>query len=69
MQKLEGEFAEYFNFRKHRSGAFWGGRYNCAMIDSGRYLWNCMKYIDLNTFVQELWRNPPTGIGADLMRL
>ena len=46
MQKLEGEFAEYYNFRKKRSGAFWGGRYNCAMIDSGAYLWNCMKYID-----------------------
>ena len=26
MQKLEGEFAEYYNFRKRRSGAFWGGR-------------------------------------------
>ncbi len=48
MQKLEGEFAEYYNFRKQRSGAFWGGRYDCAMIDSGIYLWNCMKYIDLN---------------------
>lgn len=48
MQKLEGEFAEYYNIRKRRSGAFWGGRYGCTMIDSGVYLWNCMKYIDLN---------------------
>jgi len=48
MQKLEGEFAEYYNHRKKRSGAFWDGRYNCTMIDSGQYLWNCMKYVDLN---------------------
>jgi len=48
MQKLEGEFAEFYNIRKKRSGAFWGGRFHCTMIDSGDYLWNCMKYIDLN---------------------
>jgi putative transposase len=48
MQKLEGEFAEYYNIRKRRSGAFWAGRYHCTMIGDGQYLWNCMKYIDLN---------------------
>jgi len=48
MQKLEGEFAEYYNIRKHRNGAFWQGRYWCTMIDNGEYLWNCMRYIDLN---------------------
>ena len=48
MQKLEGEFAEYYNIRKHRSGAFWAGRYHCTMIDDGQYLWNCMRYIDSN---------------------
>lgn len=48
MQKLEGEFAEYYNARKHRSGAFWQGRYWCTMVDSAQYLWDCMKYIDLN---------------------
>ena len=48
MQKLEGEFAEVYNLRKKRTGAFWNGRYHATMIDSGRYLWNCMKYIDLN---------------------
>ena len=48
MQKLEGEFAKYYNIRKHRSGAFWNGRYHCTMIDGDEHLWNCMKYIDLN---------------------
>ena len=48
MQKLEGEFAEYYNIRKRRSGAFWQGRYWSTMIDNRQYLWDCMKYIDLN---------------------
>ena len=48
MQKLEGEFAEYYNLRKKRSGAFWGGRYWCTMVETGHYVRNCMRYIDLN---------------------
>ncbi len=48
MQQLEGEFAEYYNRRKHRSGSFWGERFHCTMIDGGDHLWNCLRYIDLN---------------------
>jgi putative transposase len=48
MQQLEGEFAEYYNLRKHRSGSFWGERFHCTMIDGGDHLWNCLRYIDLN---------------------
>ena len=48
MQQLEGEFAKAYNRRKKRSGAFWEDRYHATMIDSGEYLWSCMKYIDLN---------------------
>ena len=48
MQKLEGEFAGYFNRRKGRSGSFWGDRYHCTMVEDGEHLWNCLKYVDLN---------------------
>ena len=48
MQKLEGEFAEYYNLRKKRSGAFWGGRYWSTMVETGQYVRDCMRYIDLN---------------------
>ena len=48
MQKLKGDFAQWFNIRKRRSGAFWNGRFHCTMIESGAHLWNCMTYIDLN---------------------
>jgi putative transposase len=48
MQALEGKFAEYYNARKRRSGAFWEDRYHSTMIEDGSHLLNCMVYIDLN---------------------
>jgi len=58
MQWLEGGFAEYYNTRKHRSGAFWEGRYECTMIDGSAHLWRCMKYIDLNMVRAGVVRHP-----------
>jgi putative transposase len=48
MQKLESDFAAYYNRRKHRCGAFWGDRFHCTLVESGDHLWRCMQYIDLN---------------------
>jgi putative transposase len=48
MQSAAGEFARDYNRRKNRSGAFWEGRYHATMIDSGEYLWECLKYVELN---------------------
>jgi len=48
MQTLEGDFAQQYNIRKKRKGAFWSDRYHAVMIDSGEYLWRCLRYIDLN---------------------
>jgi putative transposase len=48
MQSLAGDFAQYYNIRKGRKGAFWSDRYHAVMIDEGPHLWNCLKYVDLN---------------------
>lgn len=48
MQRAAGESARDYNRRKKRSGAFWEGRYEATMVDSGRYLWECLKYVELN---------------------
>ena len=48
MQSLEGDFAQAYNLRRERSGAFWSDRYHAVMIDEGDYLWRCLRYIDLN---------------------
>ncbi len=58
MQQLEGGFADYYNLRKHRSGAFWGERFHCTMIDGGDHLWNCLRYIDLNMVRAGVVRHP-----------
>lgn len=48
MHLLQGMSAQQYNRRKDRRGAYWEDRYNCTMIDSGRHLWNCVQYVDLN---------------------
>jgi putative transposase len=48
MQRAEGEFAQWYNRRKGRSGAFWEGRYHCTLIDSPEHCERCMTYIELN---------------------
>jgi putative transposase len=48
MQSLEGDFAQYYNLRKGRFGAFWWDRYHAVMIQDGLHLRRCMVYIDLN---------------------
>jgi putative transposase len=58
MQQLDGEFADCYNRRKHRSGAVWGERFHCTMIDGGDHLWNCLRYIDLNMVRAGIVRHP-----------
>jgi putative transposase len=48
MQRSQGEFAQAFNLKKKRSGAFWSDRYHATMIQDNSHLWECLRYIDLN---------------------
>jgi putative transposase len=48
MQVLAGDFARAYNRRKGRQNAFWGGRYHATLVDSEKYIWRCLRYIDLN---------------------
>lgn len=48
VQVVHGRFAEAYNRRKGRQGAFWSDRYHATQIDSGAYLMACLRYIDLN---------------------
>jgi putative transposase len=48
MQALQGRFAQSYNRRKERHGAFWEDRYHATIVEGGRHLWECLKYIDLN---------------------
>jgi len=48
MQKVAGEFARGYNQRKGRTNAFWGDNFHATLVDSGEYLWRCLRYIELN---------------------
>ena len=48
MQEVQGQFAQAYNLKRKRRGAFWSDRYHVTMIDSEAYLWRCMRYIDMN---------------------
>ena len=48
MQLAAGCTAGQYNVRKGRKGAFWEGRYQCTLVDSGDYLLNCLQYVDMN---------------------
>ena len=48
MQMVEGEFAQNYNRRKRRHGAYWEDRFHATLIEPGGHLERCMVYIDLN---------------------
>jgi len=48
MRELAGEHAKAYNWRKGRQNAYWGDNYHATSIDSGRYLWRCLVYVELN---------------------
>ena len=48
IRQVDGEFAKAYNRRKGRENAFWGDNFNATLVESGRYLWECLCYIALN---------------------
>jgi len=48
MQTLGRYYVQYFNYMYKRTGTLWEGRYKASLIDTERYLFTCMRYIELN---------------------
>lgn len=48
MQSLGKRYVQYINKTYKRTGTLWEGRYKASLIDSERYLFTCMRYIELN---------------------
>lgn len=48
MQGVGRAYVRYFNDRHTRTGTLWEGRFKGTVIDSERYLFICMAYIELN---------------------
>ena len=58
MQALGRSYVRYFNDRNGRIGALWEGRFKATFIESERYLFTCMSYIDLNPVRAALAAHP-----------
>ena len=48
MRKVAGEFAREYNRRRGRKNAFWGDSFHATLVEDGRYLRECLLYIELN---------------------
>ncbi|KKT41944.1 MAG: Transposase [Candidatus Giovannonibacteria bacterium GW2011_GWA2_44_13b] len=51
MKRIGGGFTNYFNFKNHRSGILFQGRFKAAHIDSNEYLLHVSAYVSLNNQV------------------
>jgi len=48
MQRLGRKFARMVNLRWDRTGSLFEGRFRSSLVESERYLFTCMSYIELN---------------------
>ena len=48
LQSLGRRYVQYFNFRYERTGTLWEGRYRATIVEAESYLFECMRYIELN---------------------
>ncbi len=58
MQSIGRRYVQYINHQYQRTGTLWEGRYKASLIDSGRYLLTCCRYIELNPVRAEMVKHP-----------
>ena len=58
MQSLGRRYVQYFNYRYRRTGTLWEGRYRATVVDAESYLFECMRYIELNPVRAGMVANP-----------
>lgn len=48
VREVAGEFARAYNKRKARLNAVWGDNFHATLVETGPYLWRCLRYVELN---------------------
>ena len=48
MKSLDQDYAHDINWRRHRTGPLWDGRYKSCVVQDATYLLVCQRYIELN---------------------
>ena len=52
------DYAHYINWRRHRTGPLWDGRYKSCVVQDETYLLACQRYIELNPVRAGMVRYP-----------
>lgn len=74
MQYVGRLYVQYFNYKYKRSGTLWEGRYHSCLIQEGRFLLSCQRYIELNPVRAGMVKDPAdyswssyrvNGLGVD----
>ena len=58
MQDVGRRYVSYINRTYRRSGTLWEGRFKASLVDSERYLFVCMRYIELNPVRANMVEHP-----------
>lgn len=58
MQWVGRQYVPYFNARHGREGTLWQGRYRAVVLEPGRYLLACSRYVELHPVRAGLALNP-----------
>ena len=58
MQSLGRCYVQYINKTYHRTGTLWEGRHKSSLVDAGRYLLACYRYIELNPVRANMVEHP-----------
>lgn len=48
LQSVGRRYVQYFNYHYQRTGSLWEGRYRATVVETENYLFECMRYIELN---------------------
>ena len=58
MQSVGRKYVRHVNYLYRRTGTLWEGRYKASLVDSQRYLFTCMRYIELNPVRAQMVDHP-----------
>jgi putative transposase len=58
MHAVEWKYALYFNERYERTGRLWEGPYRASLIESERYWYTCLRYVEQNPWRAKMIPRP-----------
>jgi len=58
VKDLQQRFTCWYNRHHHRRGRLWADRFKSVLLEEGRALWECLKYVEMNPVRAGLCKDP-----------